>query len=63
MIEISRKKSEFIYRQNPWNPLIIDRRRNTHNARWQFFARRATPEDTVRYLFELERDNKAEATE
>jgi hypothetical protein len=57
MIEINRN-SEYTYRLNPWNPLIIDRRANRHGARWIFFARRATPEDTLKYLLELEKQNK-----
>jgi hypothetical protein len=34
-IEISRQKSEYIYRQNPYNRRIIDVRKNTHGARWK----------------------------
>lgn len=59
-IEVNRKKSGWIYRQNPYAPTEIDRRANRSAARWYFYARRETPEETVRYLLELERDAKKE---
>lgn len=53
MIEISRAKSAYVYRQNPANPLIIDRKENRHNARWYFYARRDTPREAKAALLAL----------
>lgn len=56
MIEINRKDSQWIFRINPYNGTEIDRRANRNAARWYFFARRATPEDTRDYLLQLEKE-------
>jgi hypothetical protein len=57
-IELNRKDSQWIYRINPFSPTCIDRRANRSAARWYWYARRATPEDALKYLLELEKQNK-----
>lgn len=55
-VEINRNDSKYSYHINEKDPLQIDRRINRHGAKWDFYARRATPEDTLAYLLELTRD-------
>lgn len=55
-LEILRGKSAYVYRINPWNDRIIDRRLNKHNERWQHFQAYATPEDARAALLTLEKE-------
>jgi hypothetical protein len=54
MIEIARKKSRFIYRLNPWNARVIDRRLNQHNARWQAYGAFDTEQEARNTILKLE---------
>lgn len=60
-IEITRGKSETVYRINPYAPTEIDYRRNQHRARWFFYERYATPEAAAAAILELERKGKVSA--
>lgn len=55
MIEISRKKSSYIYRLNPWNSLIIDRRSNSHRGLWKWFRLFKTEAEARAALLQLDR--------
>lgn len=57
-IEIARGKSVNVYRINPYAPTEIDWRKNRHNARWNFFARYATPQEAQAAILELEREGR-----
>lgn len=52
-LEISRNL-EWVYRQNPWNGKIIDRRQNRRGARWQSYATYPTEEIARTNLLALE---------
>lgn len=54
MIEISRDM-QWVYRINPYNPRIVDKRPNRRGGRWQHYDYYSTPEDALIHLFELER--------
>lgn len=56
-IELSRGKSKYIYRINPDNPRVVDRRLNQHNARWQLFRLCASEQVAKDSLFRLERQS------
>lgn len=55
-IEIQRRKSTWIFRIDPKDACIVERRVNRSAARWYFFGRRATPEETRQYLLQLEKE-------
>jgi hypothetical protein len=53
VIEIARGDNTFQYRICPTDPLLIERKPNTHGARWVFWLRRDTPGETKRALLEI----------
>lgn len=57
MIEINRAGSEYIFRQNPFQPRAIDRRKNKHNARWEHFVWATTEESAREMLLKLQRED------
>lgn len=54
-IEINRANSPYIYRTNPINPRIIDRRKNKHGARWEWFRLCQSDEEARAALLKLEK--------
>lgn len=55
-IEISRGKSEHIFRLNPYNPRLIDRRKNVAYARWKRYGEPyATQTEALAALLKLEK--------
>lgn len=55
MIEINRSGSLYIFRQNPYQPLEIDFRRNQHNSRWKRLAVYDSAEEARQVLLQLEK--------
>lgn len=55
-IEMQRKESVWVYRTNPDNPRVIDRKRNKHGAKWELFRRCADEQIAKDSLFQLEKD-------
>jgi hypothetical protein len=55
MIEINRANSPWIYRINPYNPRLIDRRKNKHFARWSPYQTFDTEEEARNTLLQIER--------
>jgi hypothetical protein len=51
-IELSRT-SAYIYRICPTDPLLIERKPNTHGARWTWYLRRDTPGEARAALLQL----------
>lgn len=60
-IEVNRRDSKYTYRVNPYNSCMIDRRVNRHGAKWEWYATRATADDTRKYLLQLEKESKEQA--
>jgi hypothetical protein len=58
-IEISRG-SAYQYRISPDDPLLIERKANKAGARWTFWLRRDTPNETKRALLEIDRKEAEE---
>ena len=56
-LEIMRQKSQTVYRINPENPRIIDRKRNVARARWEWHSYYLTDDQARTALFQLERGN------
>jgi hypothetical protein len=54
-IEILRGKSAYIYRINPYNGRMIDRRLNRHNARWEGFRLCNDEQDARNKILKLEK--------
>lgn len=55
-IEITRKDSEWIYRLCPYNPRLIDRRKNVAYARWKRYGEPyATQTEALAALLKLEK--------
>lgn len=58
MIEITREKSIYTYRLNPFNSRIIDRKENKHRAKWVSFATYASADIARAALLKLEARRK-----
>lgn len=56
MIEINRAKSPYIFRQNPFNPRIIDFRENKHGGRWKPYQTFDTEEEARQELLKIEKE-------
>lgn len=58
-IELNRAHSPYIFRQNPFNPRIIDYRRNSHGARWKPYQTFDTEQEARAEMWKIEseRDN------
>lgn len=54
-LEINRGGSPYVYRINPTNPLIIDRKPNKHNARWKMYRLCKSEEEARSALLKLEK--------
>lgn len=61
-IELMRKESVWVYRINPNQPRVIDRKRNKHGARWEWFRLCADEQIARDSLFQLEKDAKRDRT-
>lgn len=59
-IEINRQNSMYIYRVNPWNPRLIDRRLNRHRARWEPYRDCVTEVAARSTLLQIEKQMKDE---
>jgi hypothetical protein len=53
-LEINRGGSPYVYRINPTNPLIIDRKANRHGARWKMYRLCRSEEEARNALLKLE---------
>lgn len=60
MIEISHGQSVFVYRVNPSNPRLVDRKRNKHRAQWQPFCWYYSAEAAAKAILEIERDDEGD---
>lgn len=60
MIEINRAGSEYIFRINPHNSRLIDRRKNVHRGRWERFAAYRTEEEARTEILKLEKAAKVQ---
>lgn len=58
-LEITRN-GKWIYRINPTDPRLIERRENKHGARWYWYARRDTPNEAKASLLKLGRSEGPE---
>lgn len=56
MIEITRRDSRYVYRQNEDDPRRLDWRQNVHGGRWQFLAEFSTESLAKAALLTLERN-------
>lgn len=54
-IQMTRGKSVYTYQIDPSNPLIIERKLNRHNARWQAWRMLETAEHARAALLTLDR--------
>lgn len=61
-IEMQREKSPHIYRTNPDNPRLIERRENRRGARWEAFRLCESAAAAKAVLLKLER-KKEDGTE
>lgn len=57
-IEISSNKLLYIFRVNPYNPRIIDRRKNQNRAKWEWFRLCDSADEARAVLLKLERKPK-----
>lgn len=57
-IEISSNKILYTFRQNPYNPRIIDRRKNQSGQRWEWFRLCESADEARAVLLKLERKPK-----
>lgn len=53
-IEITRGKSEYTFRINPFQPCEVDYRKNAHRAMWYRHSVYNTPEEARTALLKLE---------
>ena len=56
MIEINRAGSEYIYRVNPNNPRLVDRRKNVHRGRWEPHFYYPSAEEAAAAIWDIEHD-------
>lgn len=59
-IEINRAGSVYIYRINPHNLRLIDRRKNVHRGRWEPYWYYPSAEDAADALWDIEHDDETE---
>ncbi len=62
MIEITRGKSVYQFRINPYQPRELDRKPNRPYARWRRWSAYDSPEAAMAALLALERDASGNAT-
>ncbi len=62
MIEITRGKSVYQFRINPYQPRELDRKPNRSYARWRRYGVYDTPEAAMAALLALERDANTNVT-
>ena len=63
MIEINWANSPFIFRQNPFNPRIIDVRPNKHGGRWKPYDSFPTEEEARAEMLHLRSKNERNESE
>lgn len=60
-IEITRAKSRYVYRTNPANSRLVERRRNKERSRWELYRLCRSTEEARSVLLKLERSQQSKS--